>query len=210
MKKHNSALIAIALMVATVVMPSCNFKSSFSVETGDSISINDSIASTDTLWNDSVQTVFFDTHFGATAQEVVENFSQHGLLLLEDLSDDDALVFGHKSEYYAFGGMQWANLTVNLNNGKFYNISFYTPRDTKEEALADFNNVVANVGKKYRLTDFDPQDSTIYAFKRAYTKSQYIASVICYSYSDDDNKTCYTTSLDYTDTLLRSQPPAEL
>lgn len=208
MKNHISALLVIAVMAATVALPSCNF--SLKVGSGDNDSIGDSIASTDTLWNDSVQTVFFDTHFGATAQEVVDNFSQHGLMLLENLSDDDALVFGHNSEYYTFGGMQWVNLTVNLNNGKFYNISFYNPRDTKEEAIADFKNVVANVEKKYKLMDFDPQDSTIYLFKRAYTKSHYIAGVVCYSYSDESNKTCYTTSLDYTDTDLQNQPPADL
>ena len=205
MKNHISALITIAVMVATVALPSCNF--SFSVGSGDNDSIADSTATTDTLWNDSVQTVFFDTHFGATAQEVVDNFSQYGLILLENLSDDDALVFGHKSDYYNFGGMQWVNLTVNMNNGKFYNISFYNPRDTKEEAMADFNNVVANVEK---LMDFDPKDSTIYLFKRAYTKSHYIAGVVCYSYKDDENNTCYTTSLDYTDTDLQNQPPADL
>ena len=200
MKNHISALMVIAVMSATVVLPSCNF--SLKVGSGNNDSIADSIASTDTL--------FFDTHFGATAQEVVDNFSQHGLILLENLSDDDALVFGHNSEYYTFGGMQWVNLTVNLNNGKFYNISFYNPRDTKEEAIADFKNVVANVEKKYKLMDFDSQDSTIYLFKRAYTKSHYIAGVVCYSYSDESNKTCYTTSLDYTDTDLQNQPPADL
>lgn len=210
MKNHISALFAIAVMVATLALPSCNFKSSFSLKTGDSDSVADSTATTDTLWNESVQTVFFDTHFGATAQEVVDNFSQYGLILLENLSDDDALVFGHKSDYYNFGGMQWVNLTVNMNNGKFYNISFYNPRDTKEEAIADFNNVVANVEKKYKLMDFDPKDSTIYLFKRAYTKSHYIAGVVCYSYKDDENNTCYTTSLDYTDTDLQNQPPADL
>ena len=155
-------------------------------------------------------TVFFGVHLGATAQEVVDNFSQHGLILLENLSDDDALVFGHNSDYYTFGGMQWVNLTVNLNNGKFYNISFYNPRNTKKEAMDDFNYVVANVEKKYKLMDFDPQDSTIYLFKRAYTKSHYVAGVVCYSYKDDDNNTCYTTSLDYTDTDLQNQPPADL
>ena len=52
MKNHISALMVIAVMAATVVLPSCNF--SLKVGSGNNDSIADSIASTDTLWNDRV------------------------------------------------------------------------------------------------------------------------------------------------------------
>lgn len=209
MKNNITALMAIAVMASSMLMPSCNVKGTVSVGTSDSDS--DTVTTSDTLWNDSVQTVFFDTPLGSSAQQVIDNFREHGFVLLDEFSDDDELIFGHTGdEYYTFGGMKWMNLTVDLKDGKFYNISFYTPRKTKEEAIADFNNIIAKVGEKYKLTDAEPADSSMYMVKRAYCKSHYVAGVGCYSYTDENNDTFYTTSLDYTDTDIQNQPAADL
>ena len=121
---------------------------------------------------------------------------------LEDLSDENTLVFGHKSKYYSFADMHWVNLSVTLTDGLFSSISFYTPRDSKADAMKDFKDIVANLSKKYQLTDVVPDDTTVYVIKRAYSKSPYVAGVGCYSYSDQDSVTCYTTSLDFTDTKI--------
>ncbi len=194
MKNYNYALMVIAVMAMTIMIPSCDFKASFSTGSEQ----NDSTSQSDTLWNDSVQSVFFDTPFGASAQEVVDNFAKYGFIVLDEFSDSDEIVFGHKGdEYYNFEDMKWVNLTVDLTSGKFSGISFYTPRSTKDSAEVDFKNIVATLSKKYKLTNVEPEDSSMYMIKRAYTKLPFVAGVGCYSYTDEDNKTFYTASLDY-------------
>ena len=200
MKKTKLIFPIVAIAMFTLFINSCknggiNMKMSFGT---DSVSASTS----DTLWNDEVQSVFFDTKFGAKGEEVVENFSNYGFILLEDLSDENTLVFGHKSKYYSFADMHWVNLSVTLTDGLFSSISFYTPRDSKADAMKDFKDIVANLSKKYQLTDVVPDDTTVYVIKRAYSKSPYVAGVGCYSYSDQDSVTCYTTSLDFTDTKI--------
>lgn len=194
-------IMTIALMSMTIVA-SC---------TGGSISMKTSIQATtdssathatDTLWNDEVQSEFFDAKFGDPADSVIANFSNYGFILLDKQSDDNTLIFGHKSEYYSFSDMRWVNLTVNLTDGKFSSISFYTPRQSKAEALKDFDQIIDNISKKYKLTNVEPDDTTMYKLKRAYTKSALVAGVGCYSYFDQDSVRFYTTSLDFTDTKL--------
>ena len=197
MKKIN---LFILVAVFSIFLNSCknggiSMKMSFDT---DSIATNE----TDTLWNDEVQSEFFDTKFGASGDEVVDNFSNYGFILLEDLSDENSLVFGHKSKYYSFSDMHWVNMTVTHTDGLFSSISLFTPRDTKADAMKDFDNIVSNISKKYQLTNVVLDDTTVYALKRAYSKSPYVAGVGCYSYIDDDSVKCYTTSLDFTDTDL--------
>lgn len=41
--------------------------------------------------NESIQSTFFDTSFGATREEVISNFQKHGLTLVDGISDDNIL-----------------------------------------------------------------------------------------------------------------------
>lgn len=207
MKHSYLSFFMIALVALTLVMPSCknSVKFSATVTAGD-----DDSTQVDTLWNDSIQHEFFETLFGASRQDVIDNFTKHGFVLLDDMSDDDMLIFGHKgAETYPFGGMQWENLTVYLTNGKFSGISFYTPREDKDSAMKDYDAIVKVLSQKYQLTESQP-DSTMYKVTRAYSHTPYIVGVGCYSYDSADGKKCYTSSLDYNDLELGNQPSAEL
>lgn len=207
MKNFNLSFTIAAIAAVTMSLFSCKNGVKMNVSFS-----NDSTAtsSTDTLWNDQVQNKFFDTEFGATRDEVIKNFANYGFIVFDDLSDDETLVFGHKSDTYTFGGMQWVNLNASIKDGKFYSISFYTPRRDKDQAMNDFNDIVANLSKKYQLTNVVSEDTTMYALKRAYSKTPYIAGVGCYSYFDSDSVKFYTTSLDYTDLDIANEANPDL
>ena len=165
----------------------------------------------DTLWNDSVQHVFFDTPFGASRDEVIRNFAKHGFTLKRDISTDTRLSFDYdKSKYYTFGGMSWELLNVYLTNGKFSSIQFYTPKTDKADAISDYNSIVNTVSQKYNLTDIEPKDTIVYGNKVAFSKSDCEAWITCYRYESIGNEIFYTVELVYVDTELDNAVSDEL
>lgn len=167
----------------------------------------------DTLWNETVQNVFFDTPFGASRDEVIKNFAKHGFTLNRSVSNDTWLAFDYnKSDYYSFGGMTWENLNVFLTNGKFSSIEFYNPKKDKAEALDAYNGIVKELSGKYKLTTIEPEpgDTTVYGKKNAYSKSGCRAWVKCYRYESIGNEIFYTATLGYINDSIANEVSDEL
>ena len=165
----------------------------------------------DTLWNEKVQNVFFDTPFGASREGVIKNFAEHGFTLDKSISTDTRLAFNYnKSKYYSFGGMGWEQLNVYLTNGKFSSIEFYTPSKDKAEAIDTYNSIVNELSGKYKLTTIESKDTTIYGKKAAFSKSNYSAWVVCYRYESVGKEIFYTASLIYQHDRLINEVSDEL
>lgn len=165
----------------------------------------------DTLWNEKVQNVFFDTPFGASKREVIKNFAKHGVSYNRVLSSEQRLVFDHMgSKYYNFGGMSWELLNVYIYDGKFSAISFYTPIKDKAEAISNYEGIADVLSKKYYLTTIEPDDSTVYGVQCALSKSNIIAIVTCYRYESVEKEIFYTAELSYADTNIEEEVSDEL
>lgn len=185
----------IAVIIFTMLLPACKGTTNGKPEKDST--------KTDTLWNAQVQNEFFDTQFGASKEEVINNFKKHGFTLEKRYSTDDGLVFNYtKSKYYTFGGMNWELLNVSISNGKFSGIDFYTPNKDKAAAMTSYKGLEEALSKKYKLTDVLPQDTTVYAKKRAYGKNGCISTVCCFRYEAVNKEIFYSAGLSYADTTL--------
>lgn len=189
------------IIVAMIVyLASCNGKASSEQST-----------KIDTLWNDKVQNVFFDTPFGASKDELIKNFAKHGFIVKKKVSNDETLHFAYsKSEYYSFGGMPWELLRVSLTNGKFSYIVFYNANRDKAAAISDYNSLVDEVSKKYKLTNIECEDSTVYGKVVAFCKSGNKAQVSCVRNESIGKDIFYYVSLSYCDTNLENEVSDEL
>lgn len=186
----------IAIIALIIGGTACKGKGNKNTSSEDSTKV-------DTLWNAKVQDTFFDTKFGASREEVIENFAKHGFSLYEDYSQDNFLVFNHTpKDIFEFGGMLWENLHVHLVNDKFYAIRFYTPTKDKATAISDFKRIAEVVSQKYKLTEIESEDTTIYYKKRMYSKSGITGVIVCYRYESADKEIFYTAELGYYDSNL--------
>lgn len=204
--KTSRLLLILLLLATTMNLFSCKNSNSGKV----SYSYKDSFQ-VDTLWNEKVQNVFFDTPFGASKQEVIKNFAKHGFTYNRTFSGEERLVFDYRgAKYYNFGGMSWELLDVYFNNGKFTAISFYTPYKDKAEAISGYENIADVLSKKYYLTTTEPDDSTVYGIQCALSKSNIIAQVRCYRYESVGKEIFYSTELFYADENIEYEVSDEL
>lgn len=189
------------IIVAMIVyLASCNGKASSEQST-----------KIDTLWNDKVQNVFFDTPFGASKDEVIKNFAKHGFSVMKKISNDKTLHFAYnKSKYYSFGGMSWEMLNVSLTNGKFSYITFYNASRDKSDAISKYNSLVDEVSKKYKLTCVECEDSTVYGKVVVFSKSGNKAEVSCDRSESVNKNIFFYVSLSYCDTNLENEVSDEL
>ena len=156
--------------------------------------------------NDSIQGIFFETPFGATKEEIITNFSKHGLSLDTYNSTDEVLHFNSKgSRYFTFGGFGWELCRVKLNNNKLCSIAFYTPQKDKASSLDAFESIENAVENKYQMSDDTPSDTIVYAKKRGYSKKQKRGVIItCYRYESVGNMIFFTAELAYYDDKYKS------
>ena len=192
--------IIFIIAIITVVIGTFSCKG-----TGEDNKSGESSTQVDTLWNDDIQTVFFDTPFGASRQEVVNNFARHGFYLRNYSTKDFLPFYSQKGQYFEFGGMTWENLDVTLKNGKFYTIRFYYPYKDKSQALNNFEGIANALAKKYKLTNFYPNDSTVLINRRAYGRNSCRASASCYRYESVSHETFYASQLSYTDEDIENE-----
>lgn len=198
--KATRLLFIIAIIAMIIGVTACKGEGNSNTSSEDSTKV-------DTLWNDQVQDIFFDTPFGASREEVISNFRMHGFTL-SDISTENRLSFDYKSKYYSFGGMSWEQLDVNLINGRFYSICFYNPRKDKTAALSDYEGIANILSKKYKLTDYDSGDTTVFFNKRAYGKNSCRASASCFRYEAINNEVFYASQLSYTDEDIEKEEVA--
>ena len=151
--------------------------------------------------NDSIQGIFFETPFGATKEEIITNFSKHGLSLDTYNSTDEVLHFDSKgSRYFSFGGFGWAKCRVMLNNNKLHCIDFYTPQKDKASSLNAYEAIENAVENKYHMLEVTPSDTTVYAKKRGYSKKQKRGvNITCYRYESVGMMIFFTAELTYYD-----------
>lgn len=161
--------------------------------------------------NDSIQNTFFDTSFGATKEEVIANFKRHGLILHQNISDDNSLFFhSTKGKYYSFGNLSWEHLNVYLNNNKFYTIRFCNHYQNKFSAEEKYNSVLSAVKSKYKMAEVQPSDTITYKIQRGFDKKGHGILVWCEKGEDVNNNIFYYSNLLYTDTIIAKEPSAEL
>ena len=185
----------IAVMIFTMLLPACKGTTNGKPEKDST--------KTDTLWNAQVQNEFFDTQFGASKEEVINNFKKHGFTLEKRYSTDDVLLFNYtKSKYFTFGGMNWERLNLYLSNGKFFSIYFYSPQKDKAAAMGVYNGLEDAMSKKYKLTNKDLKDTTFYANKVAYGRNGCRALIVCQRYESVEREIFYSAGLQYSDTTL--------
>lgn len=115
--------------------------------------------------NDSVQYIFYDTPFGASKEEVLNNFKKRGLktfyakLKIDEY--DDMLCFSPKKfKHFTFGGLKWHAINVYFKNGRFCSIRFLVQYNNKEEAVTQYYTVENRVSQKYNLSDGLAKEST--------------------------------------------------
>lgn len=178
---------------------------------GNKNTSSDDSTKVDTLWNAKVQDTFFDTKFGASREEVINNFAKHGFTLNKSISNDTWLVFDYnKSKYYTFGGIQWEILDVWLTDGKFSEIRFYAPQKDKAAVISRYEKIADELSKKYKLTNIEPEDTITYGIKKVFCKSGINSQIRCYRYESVGKEILYTAELRYGDTNIENKVSDEL
>lgn len=197
-------IYAMLLLIATIGVCSCKSNTK-----GDAA---EEPQQEEIVYNDNIQNIFFGVPFGATKEEVINGFRQHGFYPNETYSTDHRLVFEKKetphsypSKWYSFGGMNWEHLNVHLSNNLFYKIEFMFAHKEKQDALSSFENVLNVISKKYHLREW-ASDSDTSIYRRFVGKTQYNLQVTlcCYGYNSIGGDRYIAVELSYTDLKFKS------
>ncbi len=161
--------------------------------------------------NESIQTTFFDTSFGATKEEVISNFKKHGFELVDFLSNDNTLRFSPiRGIYFPFGNMSWEGMRVLLSNNKFYAIVFSNAHKELSTAEKDYNSILSALKAKYKMAEGESADTLTYKVQRGIDGKGHEVSV-CYEKSESLTKEMfYYSGLQYRDTNIKEEPSDEL
>lgn len=177
-----------------VVFASCNGKGA----------VAQSNEENDTLWNDQIQSVFYDVPFGTSKDSLLAAFKRHHFTPVPELDSDMNMHFMYKGgEFYSFGGMEWELLTVEFLNDKFNLIEFMNCEDDKDAALKQYDIIKKAVSKEYQLEDFDNGDPTVYASCLGYGRDNRKVGVSCFAYEDVDKEMKVGVDLVFMDENLR-------
>ena len=137
----------------------------------------------DTVWNEHVQNVFFDTPFGSTQSEVISNFAKRGITTAYLAQKTEGALMYSGGIYYicSFGDMNWHMINVGFSGGKFNCIKFYNAFKDKASALESFQEIKNAVGAKYKISDIkvQPTDTTTYDIAKAFGKDNRTITIYC-------------------------------
>ena len=168
-------------------------------------------SSNDTLYNDSIQGVFFDTPFGASREILISNFLNHGLAVINDYSTNEEIHFYPiNGNLFSFGNMTWEMVDVLFSNGKFCVIRFQNAGNDKAEALNDYDYVLSKVSAKYKMSESEIQDTTVYKASYGVSKNNRVVSVRCYRYESFSKKIMQGVELRYRDDNIANKVSDEL
>lgn len=152
----------------------------------------------DTIWNEKVQDTFFGATFGDSVPKVIDQLSENGFYLLEDISSESLLHFrARQGRFFTFGNMTWEILDIGAENGIFNYISFLKAGEDKASALSGYNSLKNTIAAKYGLTESTIQDTTVYAKSSIFGKNQTRAEVSCYRYETISNTIRIGVELEY-------------
>lgn len=179
-----------------VLIISCN--------TGSKTKISDGVKekTQDTVFNEKIQGVFFDTPFGASKEDVIKNFEAHGLNYIKYTSTETLLHFGpRRGKYFSFGNMSWELLDVMMSNDKFFHIRFMSPSEDKATTINAYDNVLSIVSSKYEMMEEVPEDTMVYKIAAGYTKNhpRRVVVVSCFKYESVSRRMLQGFSLEYAD-----------
>ena len=193
MKKSTSFLPFIAVLFSLMVITSC-----FSGKEQDNM-------------NESIQTIFFDTSFGATKEEVISNFKKHGFALVSFVSNDNILRFSPiNGMYFSFGNMSWEDMRVSLNNNKFCAIEFYNAYKEKFSAESDYNSILSALKAKYKMAEEELSDTLTYKIQRGIDGKGHVVIVYYQKAESFNNEIWFYSCLLYSDTNIEDEPSDEL
>jgi hypothetical protein len=168
-----------SLIVLTIILYSC----ANSNKGSNSNSKETQKARIDTLYNDSIQGMFFGIPFGANHEVVVKKLREQGFAFNQYNSTETFLRFkplNHST--FSFGNMEWEFLDIGLANNRFNYIRFMSKNDDKASAIHNFNNVLTSVSEKYQMTEGTPRDSTEYKLYVGYSKTSKMLWISCFRY----------------------------
>lgn len=135
----------------------------------------------DTVWNEKVQDTFFGATFGDSASTVISKFSEHGLVLMTNVSTDVTLNFiPRNNKYYTFGNMTFEMLSVELKNNRFSGIIFFNGSKDKATAMSNYEYIKKAISAKYEITHRELKDTTVYARCSVFGRNYTNAGVDCY------------------------------
>lgn len=174
-------------------------------------SANNKSSDKDTIYNDNIQGVFFDTPFGASKEELVKNFKKHGFYLNTYISTDALLHFSpSQGSRFTFGNMGWDILDAGMYNGKFAYIRFMAASKDKATVVNEYDKILSKVSQKYHMMEEVPSDSTIYKISTGYSRSNRIVSVSCFRYESLSRQIFQGLQLIYRDENLENAVSDEL
>ncbi len=193
----------VLLIVSCICICSCK-KSNNSANSSNTVK-------QDTVYNENIQSVFFDTPFGASKEEVIKKFKLHDFIPYTQTSSD-ALIHFHpiQSQKYSFGNMTWDMLDVGFVNGKFNYIRFMNASKDKVSAIQNYENVLSSVSAKYEMMEQVPEDTTFYKMSIAYSKVNRYVSVYCFRYETISKEIRIGTVLEYLDRSFNNEVSDEL
>ena len=152
----------------------------------------------DTIWNEKVQDTFFGATFGDSVPKVIDQLSENGFYLLEDVSSESWLHFrARQGKYFTFGNMTWEMLDIGAENGIFNYIRFSNASEDKASALSAYNSLKNTIAAKYVLTSPTIQDTTLYASSLIFGKNQTRAGVSCHRYETINRTIMIGVALEY-------------
>lgn len=198
--KNNIVYFVVLVLVVSIC--SCNKNG------GNS---NDKEEKKDTLYNDNIQSTFFDAPFGSSKKDVIAKFEEHGFIV-NKYTSTDALVHFQPStgSRFTFGNMPWEMLDASFINDKFYHIRFMNASDDKASAIQIYENVLSNLSAKYKMTNEEPSDTTCYRVSVGYSKQKRIVFVACYRYETTSHTIMQGISLEYQDGSFANEVSDEL
>lgn len=198
-------LKSIFFIVSVIVLSSCSFSAHIGTDSSDADSTK-----VDTTASVKIQDTFFDTKFGASVDEVINNFANHGFSIDSTLRSDNWMPFNYdKGDTYKFGGLDWEEMNVYTTNGIFSSITFYNPFDDKATAMEVFKQIESVVSGKYKLEQVEPDDSLTYVVKRALGSNGCTLVIGCEKYQTVNNDTLYTAYLSYHDSALEDDEDSD-
>ena len=200
-------LFILMIIAGCICICSCNNSKNGSNNNSNS----SSSAIKDTVYNENIQSVFFDTPFGASKEDVIKNFKTHNFIPYTQTSSD-ALIHFHpiQSQKYSFGNMTWDMLDVGFVNGKFNYIRFMNASKDKVSAIQNYENVLSAVSAKYEMMEQAPNDTTFYKLSIAYSKVNRFVFVYCFRYETVTNEIRIGTVLEYLDKNFNNEVSEEL
>lgn len=208
---HPHILIASTLLFLACCLHSCN-KSKSNSETAllEAIAnaVNDDTADNDkhqndTLWNKSIRNEFYGSRFGQSSEMVMGNFYDIDQSLQPTYATDTNIVWEKSpGDEFRFANYSWSTLVNEFRDDQLAAVRFFNDYDEKQEAITQFNSILKDMSKGYKMTKVEPGMQNVLKKYVAFSRQKRIARLILMRYNNQDNNVVYRLELDYVDCNL--------